>query len=512
MLTQSPAQTNNNSLLFMSTPTDTPTPVKRKIKRLEGISYMPLLEINVSRDTRARRSHKEVLANAQVIAASIILVGPISPLVIDENKNLIAGECRWEAYKLLGETEVPYVIRSKLDATQQRMLELDENNCRRRMAWQDIALGINEIHHSQSKISDKKKEQWTTRATGQLVGQSHSHVADCIKVAEFLLRGDIEIQEAKSLEQAKQIILGRRELAIIQAQTRIAASATTSPTAKVPKPKPSGIINIQLGLPSEIPPDTFVKAASPEEIQKMQQVSLSDKLFNMDCVDLMMNHLPEKCIDAVLTDIPYGIDMDLLEDIHGVDAMRSTHDVQQNVEQMKPFLQGAYRVLKDNTFLMFFYAQQHQEKLATWGREVGFSVLDWNLIWLKPHSCKNNAPHQNFTKSYEPVMVMKKGSPHLARPMVKCHMEVDGMPDKRIQSNPFAKPQEFIKTMMIEPIHFPGMTILDPFAGEGSILRTAALMNCKPIGCEIDTDRFPRLVQQMKTVYKNLLGNNVVFS
>lgn len=498
--------------ISMSTSSELPPPAKRKIRRLEGVEYISRSLVIVNRDSRARRDHKQVMANAQVIAASIILVGPISPIVLDSENKLIAGECRWEAYGLLGETEVPYVIRDKLDAAQQRMLELDENNCRLKMPWTDVALGIYEIHNAQTKASAKNKEQWSTRASGLLVGQSHTHVADCLRVAEFLIKKDPEIMAAKTLQAAQQILLERKEGAIMEAKARLSSGNSPIISGRKPTINPSGIINIQLGLNSSIPVQESVKSLSPEEIQKLQTVTLDDKLFNVDCTDFMMNVMPEKCIDAILTDIPYGIDMDLLEDIHGVDSMRSTHDVQQNIEQMKPFLEGAYRVLKDNTFLMFFYAQQHQEKLSQWGREVGFNVLDWNMLWLKPHSCKNNAPHQNPTKSYEPVMVMKKGSPHLAKPMTKCHLEVDGMPDKRNQSNPFAKPIEFITTMMLEPIAFPGMSILDPFAGEGSILRAAILKGCRPIGLEIDKDRFPRLVDQVKQTYRNMYGGKVQFT
>lgn len=481
-----------------------------KLKRLEGVEYIDITLIRVNRETRARRSYKEVMANANIIAASLFLVGPISPLVLDEENNLIAGECRYEAYRLCGQTEVPYVIRSKLTPTQQRMLELDENNSRAGMHWADKALAIREVHLSKTaEAFAKKKEDWTTRASGQLVGQSHTYVADCVKIAEYIARGDKAICDAKNLEHAKQILLERKEASAIEAAARLSAGTIVVPQTRKAT---SGIINIQLGLPGESTPRTSVNLVSPEEIQALKQVNLSDKLFNVDCTEFMMKTLPEKCIDVILTDIPYGIDMDLLEDIHGIDSMRSTHDVDQNVAQMKPFLEGAYRVLKDNTFLMFFYAQQHQEKLSQWGREVGFKVLDWNLLWLKPHSCKNNAPHQNPTKSYEPVMVMKKGSPHLAKPMTKCHLEVDGMPDKRLQSNPFAKPLAFVDEMMLSPVFFPGMTVLDPFAGEGSILRAAILKGCKPIGCEIDEARFPRLVEQVKGVYKNMLGGNVTFS
>ena len=108
-------------------------------------------------------------------------------------------------------------------------------------------------------------------------------------------------------------------------------------------------------------------------------------------------------------------------------------------------------------------------------------------------------------------MVMKKGSPRLAKPMTRCHLEVDGMPDKKLQSNPFAKPLEFIDKMILDPIHFPGMTVLDPFAGGGSILRAAILRGCKILGCEISEERFPELQNTVKNTYKTLLGGSINF-
>lgn len=488
---------------------DTPsTNEPRKIKRLEGVEYFPLSSIIVKRDERLRKDEKEIAQNAEQIAESIILVGPISPIVLNESNELIAGECRLEAYKILKQIEVPVVRRVKIERAMELMIELDENMRRRRMCWQDIALGIAAVHERESKMAAQRKEQWGLRATGHLVKQSHSYVADCLIVARQLKLNDQEVWDAKTFDQAKQVLLQRKE----QAAMAALAKRSSGNLIVVPQPpkatKPSGIISIQLGT---TPTPTPITVASPEQIKEMRMVKLSDRLYNMNCIDFMNNVLAPSSVDVIITDIPYGIDMDLLEDMHGVDQMRSTHDVDQNVEQMKPFLEGSYRVLKDNTYLFFFFAQQHQEKLATWGREVGFTVLDWNLLWLKPHSCKNNAPHINHTKSYEPVMVMKKGSPRLAKPMVRCHLEVDGMPDKRLQSNPFAKPLEFIDKMILDPIHFPGMTVLDPFAGGGSILRAAILRGCKILGCEISEERFPELQNTVKNTYKTLLGGQINF-
>ena len=475
---------------------------QHKLKKLQGVEYFPISSIIGHREQRLRSSEKEIKENAQKIADSLLLVGPITPLLLSETNELIAGECRLEAYKILNQTEVPIVRRVKLERAMELMIELDENMRRSKMTWQDITLGIDAVHEQQSKMAAERKEQWGMRATGYLVKASHSYVNDCLIIAKLLKANDSEIWDAKNLEAAKQIVLLRKENAAMAARAKLSSGLISIP--QPPKPtKPTGIISISLGN-SELP---VVEEKTVQEIQDFKQIKISDRLFNMDCIHVMNNVLAPSSVDVIITDIPYGIDMDLMEDMQGIDQMRSTHDVDQNVELMRPFLEGAYRVLKDNTYLFFFFAPQHQEKLSTWGREVGFTVLDWNLLWLKPHSCKNNAPHQNHTKSYEPVMVMKKGMPRLAKPMNRCHMIVDGIPDKRLQSNPFAKPLEFIDAMIMEPIHVPGMTMYDPFAGEGSIVRAAILKGWKILASEIDETRFPALVNRIKDCYRNMLGD-----
>ncbi len=94
---------------------DTATPAPRKIKRLEGVEYLPISQIKVNRSERLRRNIKEIEENAGRIFDSLILVGPIQPLLVDEDNNLIDGECRYTAYTKLNQTEVPVVRRVKLE-------------------------------------------------------------------------------------------------------------------------------------------------------------------------------------------------------------------------------------------------------------------------------------------------------------------------------------------------------------------------------------------------------------
>lgn len=487
-----------------------------KILRLLDTEYLPLTDIRVG--SRIRRVTADVKDHIEQLAESIKNLGPIMPILIDENNNLIDGGCRYSAYELLGELEVPVVRRDKISADDLRMLEVEANLRRKEMKWQEVAIGIYMVHKRKTEDTAKRnkankaRDQWGTRATGSLMRVSHAHVADCLIVAEYLYRGDKEILEASSMETAQKILLSRKENAAVAAKAALSASSfavTPAPRA----PRASGIISLTLG------PDTpTASPSSPAPTQSAattltsHHVDLSTSLFNVDCRDFMLNHMAPESIDLIVTDIPYGIDMALMEDLGGLsDDIKDAHEVEDNVDQMADFLRGAYRVLKPNTYLCFFYALQHHEKLRNWGIEAGFSVQDWPLLWLKPHSSKNQAPHCNWTKSYEPCFVMRKGKPTI-KPMTKSHLEVDGLPDKKLQSNPFAKPLEWLNAMIFDPISYPGMTVLDPYAGEGSILRAAIVRGCRIVACEKSPSRFPRLVDRIKTVYKNAMGDTTTFT
>lgn len=481
------------------------------IKRLLNAEYFPIDKINNS--SRLRQVDAETTKHYEELAESLKLFGPITPLTLDDKDNLIAGGCRLEAYKLLGETEVPIVRRAKLTPKQKRILEVEENVRRKDMNWQDIVLGILEIHEDESIKAKSKEMDWGMRMTGKMIGQPLSYVHDAITVARFIRGKDKEILAAKTLSEAKRILTERKLDAVTKVRASRISSATPIPVSTTPVISPSassGIMSIHIGPPSAgIVVDT-TKPKPTIDTSIAHHIDLSKIIFKGDNKAIMAN-FPEASIPLIITDIPYGIDMTNLEDVHGVDMMKSTHQVEENIEQMKPFLEAAYRVLEPDSNLLFFFALQHFEKLRDWGKEVGFKVCDWPILWLKPHSSKNNVPQYNPTKSYEPLMVMRKGKGRLHTPIIKSHFECDGTADRKIQSNPFAKPLEFFKWLMPHFAH-PGDTILDPYAGEGSILRAAIVQGYKPLGIEISEERFPALISRMQTVFKNTLGPNTTFS
>ena len=143
------------------------------------------------------------------------------------------------------------------------------------------------------------------------------------------------------------------------------------------------------------------------------------------------------------------------------------------------------------------------------GRESGFNVQNYPLLWLKPLA-KNRAAHCHWPKCFETVAVMRKGSALLRMPQPVNYFMCDGRAEKRQQVNPFAKPAEFLKWMMT-PVVVPGMTLLDPYAGGGSIVRMALNMGLRPIGIEKDEKQFPHLLENIKQTIQKMTHGKVVF-
>jgi Predicted transcriptional regulators len=171
----------------------------------KGEELLKLSEIDAS--DRIRELSSDVMKYIEnELAPSIADHGLIQPIVIDQNKKLIAGGCRYTAFKLLQYDKIPVVYREKLTASDSILLELEENLRRRKMRWQETTLGIYKAHQIKKKESSRIHAKWGVRQTGALLGVSHATVGDALIIAEYLIKGDAEILEALTFEKAQQVL------------------------------------------------------------------------------------------------------------------------------------------------------------------------------------------------------------------------------------------------------------------------------------------------------------------
>ena len=95
---------------------------------------------DLSPDPRNPRKHNR--AQIRAIARSIEAFGFNAPILINKNKQIIAGHGRFEAAKLSGCTQVPVICLEHLTEAQARAYMLADNKLTDRSSWDDAALAL----------------------------------------------------------------------------------------------------------------------------------------------------------------------------------------------------------------------------------------------------------------------------------------------------------------------------------------------------------------------------------
>lgn len=224
-----------------------------------------------------------------------------------------------------------------------------------------------------------------------------------------------------------------------------------------------------------------------------------DVIYNQDCLD-GMKQIPDKSIDMILCDLPYG----------------TTQCKWDSIIPFEPLWEQYSRIIKDNAAIALFA----QEPFATKLRSSNLKMYKYDWIWQKPQGTNFlNAKNQPL-KNYEIICIfgkkkllynpqMTKGKPYTSgngdvgevyggRKKVITHNEGVRYPTS-IQSfnmvqntkryHPTQKPVDlleyFIKTYTNEDA-----IILDNAFGSGSTLIAAYNTNRHYIGFETDEKYF----------------------
>ncbi len=90
---------------------------------------------------------KHTRAQVRALAKSIEAFGFNAPILIDRNRQIVAGHCRFEAAKLLGLAQVPVIFLDHLTETQAKAYRLADNKLTDRSSWDDakVAAQLKEL-------------------------------------------------------------------------------------------------------------------------------------------------------------------------------------------------------------------------------------------------------------------------------------------------------------------------------------------------------------------------------
>lgn len=378
--------------------------------------------------------------NLDELCDSIRALGLIQPIVVTRDLQLIAGERRLRALKKIGVTALVhashFIFNDEQDPLHIAAMEIEENVKRKELSWQEGILAKKRLFDIMQQIHGVARSGHPSRSDELGITSPGFGVN---KLAALL--GESNAQTSKDLELAE-LITAVPQLA--RAETKEAARRQASLAILV-----AGAIQTQ--------------AKNPPKTEQKWTLYEGDFINNV-------NNIEPASADFVITDPPYG------EDSQGMgpnskeliaspfaDGLASTRNLYISMAT------ATWRVLRSNCFSAFFFGFAVYSDLVSALQSCGFSVDLTPLIWVK-NTVINTTPYTRYGRSYEPILIARKGEPKLMRPSQRDVIEVQNVITTGTQEKKYyqaQKPVALIEKLILD-MSPPGGTICDFCAGSGT--------------------------------------------
>lgn len=469
--------------------------------------------------------------------------GLIQPVIINQENRLIAGARRLAAAKTLGWTSINVVYRETLSDDELHVLELEENIRRLDETWQEQTLHIETIHYLKVKTAALNSEAWGQRETSRLLGlgnNTNSHVSACLIMAKKLRlelnqdnkpREDARFWKCDNLDQAWKLWL-RDQQDEANAELAKRHQENSIPVSIIEEEKVllSEFEKVELN-PDLLEEERQKYYANPhntagsfdfywqERQSKVDEIRntvyLSNKILLGDSIAFMQSHDNEGRFDHIITDIPYGIDLEMLNQqnqhggITGLEGVEELHDVDYNLKLIASFFPAAYHCTNDKAFVITWCDQMLWQYMYDLAMKAGFVVQRWPITWIKSEAM-NQCVAYNTTKDTEIAIVCRKKGATIAKQpntsVIQC-----GKDDLCAAiRHPFAKPflcWEFLTSFA----SIRGQSILEPFAGQGSGVISMLQLDRNVVAVELDKTHHAALLENVRNLFYLKSNPNYAF-
>lgn len=454
------------------------------------------------------------VGDIEKLSESLHVYGVIQPIIVNQSKRLLDGGRRLEAATKLGWTNIDVVYRETMSEDELYIIELEANLNRKDETWQEKCLHIQTIHRLKVALKATDSESWGQKETGAMLGQSASHINYnlCIarKLEETKEHTSRPYWDCESLSDAWRLWVTDRQKLLMEDlanELPVYIEVQTIPAPPIVEPD-------ELAYHRELFYANPHNTGSFEDYWTERQksftevravVNLTNTLLLGDSIDFMNDLANASRFDHVITDIPYGIDMEMLnqQNKHGgfneIESVEELHDVKYNLQLISDFFPAAFKVVKDRGFVITWCDQMLWQYMYDLAIKAGFAVQRWPITWRKP-SAMNQCAAYNFTKDTEIAIVCRKKSTTLFQnpntSVIDCGK--DDLCDSI--NHPFAKPYECWR-FLVEACSFRGQSIFEPFAGQGSGVISMLRLQRAVVGMELDKEHYHSLLENVKTLH-----------
>jgi len=244
---------------------------------------------------------------------------------------------------------------------------------------------------------------------------------------------------------------------------RLAAAAEVMPELWKSKNKSQAISKLRLMIRREALTALAEKQAGEEG---KVYGTVADHVHLGDCIQVM-KEFEDGCVSLVLTDPPYGINLDVGEtkkgSSHPVIYADDTYDI---MDLISLAAKEAFRLLREDAHAYFWFDIKAHAKVLKLLQDAGFTVDPIPLIWVKPGPGQTNHPDSRWGTAYEACFFCRKGSRAMLKQGQGNVLAYDPVPGNR-KIHPTEKPVALLR-QLIETSTVQGEVVLDMFGGSGS--------------------------------------------
>lgn len=420
------------------------------------------------------RQRKEFDPTAmQELADAIAARGLMHAIVMRETPEglvLVAGERRMRAIQdmwMLGGTlrfngqpvpegKFPYVTLGQLDPLAAEEAELEENLHRKDLTWQEQAAAMSKLHNLRVKQATASGRVHTVADTAvETKGRSDGSYQDAVRkdliVAKHLDNPDV--MKAKSADEAFKILKRQEE-----ARKNVELAQTVG--------------------------KTFNKSLH--------------EIHNTDCCSFMRTTAPEQ-FDVILTDPPYGMGADTFGDGGGGRLANNEHHYKDDYagwqKLMREWCPLSFRVAKPQAHAYVFCDIDNFHELKLMMQDAGWYVFRTPFICTKPGSGRVPLPDEGPRRQWECLLYAIKGH----KKTTAIYPDVITTTADPGLGHGAQKPVALYRDLLQRSVR-PGDTVLDSFAGSGTIFPAAHEFKVKAVGVEMNPEYYGICLQRIETV------------
>lgn len=413
------------------------------------------------KDVIVQERVRKDLGDIDELCDSIKEVGLIQPIVLTRDHRLVAGERRFRALQRLGVNVLihakTFIYNDEQDQLRLQAMEIEENVRRKQLTWQEEVLAKKKLLETLQAIHGVARPGYPSRSDTLGITNPGFGIN---KLASLL--GESNAQTSKDIELAT----------LIEAVPSLARAETKEAARR----QASLAVSVAVALQQQ-------KASPPKMDQKWT-------LYEGDFVN-NVNNLELNSIDLAITDPPYG------DDVSGMgpnskpliatpfaDSLNETATLLDNLAGC------SFKFLRQDRFVVTFFSFSLYSRIVDGLVSSGLTVDSAPLIWVK-NSVINTSPYTRYGRSYEPILLARKGEPKLFRPAQRDVIQVDNTNLSQGKVYQAQKPVALIEKLILD-LCPPGGTVVDFCAGSGTTGEAAlrqgrrvVLFEKDPVACQI---------------------------